>query len=158
LDLAEILLAQTVQGGAIHLRGAAHEVMHPGLEGFAVLVVPGVLGNVTVLDEHFLGVPVLGLARHPAAALEQQDLLAGRRQVVGRGAAARAAADDDHVVGRGHRLLSFMGAIESRVLSWRLLLARRWTSHEHRRGTRLQSVSVLAGRQGRWWFAEALAV
>ena len=43
--------------------------------------------------------PVLRLAGQPVAALEQQDALAGRRQPVGERAAARAAADDDHVVG-----------------------------------------------------------
>ena len=42
--------------------------------------------------------PVLRLARQPVAALEQQDALAGRRQVAGERAAAGAGADDDHVV------------------------------------------------------------
>ena len=44
--------------------------------------------------------PVLDLARDVVAALEQQDALAGRRQLVGERAAAGAAADDDDVVVR----------------------------------------------------------
>jgi hypothetical protein len=39
--------------------------------------------NLTI-DEHLFGVPVLSLARHPAAEFEQQDLLARRGQVVAR--------------------------------------------------------------------------
>jgi hypothetical protein len=37
--------------------------------------------NLTI-DEHLSGVPVLRLARHPAAEFEQQNYLARRRQVV----------------------------------------------------------------------------
>jgi hypothetical protein len=39
--------------------------------------------NLTI-DEHLFGVPVLRLARHPAAEFEQQELLTRRRQVVAR--------------------------------------------------------------------------
>src|SRR5262249_495046 len=95
-EFAKILLAQSVESRTGHLRGAAYEVMHSRLEGLAVLVVPDVGGDVTVVDEHLLRTPVLRLPRHPAAAFEQQDLLAGRRQMVGQGATTRTAANDDH--------------------------------------------------------------
>ncbi len=64
---------------------------------FPVLVVPGVRGDVAVLDEHVLGEPVLRLARQPVAPLEQEDPLAGARQRAGERAAAGARPDDDHV-------------------------------------------------------------
>ena len=41
-QLAEVLLAQAVQRGAVELRGAADEVVHLRLEGLAVAVVPRV--------------------------------------------------------------------------------------------------------------------
>ena len=54
--------------------------------------------HVAAVDEHVLCEPVLGLARQPVAALEQQDALARRRQPMYERAPAGAAADDDHVV------------------------------------------------------------
>src|SRR5262249_39455568 len=104
-----ILFAQTVQGRTVHLGGAADAIVHARLERLAVLVVPGVFGYITVLDEHLFGVPVLRFARHPAAAFEQQDLLAGRCQVISQRAAAGAAANDDDIVGSRHGLLLLHG-------------------------------------------------
>ena len=97
-ELAEVLFAQTVQRRAVELRRAADAVVHLRLEGLAVAVVPGVRRDVAVLDEHVRGGPVLRLARQPVAALEQQDPLARGSQMPRERAAARAAADDDHVV------------------------------------------------------------
>ena len=97
-QLAEVLLAQAVQRGAVELRGAADAVVHLRLERLAVLVVPGVRRHVAVVDEHVVGLPVLRLARQPVAALEQQDALARRGEVADERAAAGAAADDDDVV------------------------------------------------------------
>ena len=107
LEFAEILFAQAVQRRAIHLGGAAHEVVDAGLKGLAVLVTPSVAGDIAVLDEHLFGAPVLGFALQPVAALEQQDALARRSQVTGQRAAAGAAADDDDViVSIAHEILS----------------------------------------------------
>ena len=97
--LAEVLLAQTVERRAVELRGAADEVMDLRLERLPLRVVPGVLRDVAVVDEDVLREPVRRLARQPVAALQQQDPLARRCQVAGQGAAARARADDDDVVG-----------------------------------------------------------
>ena len=97
-ELAEVLLAQPVERRAVQLGRAADEVVDTGLERLALVVVPGVGRDVAVVHEHVVGRPVLRLAREPVAALEQQDPLAGRREVAGERAAARAGADDDHVV------------------------------------------------------------
>jgi hypothetical protein len=64
----------------------------------AVLVIPALFCHVPLVAEDGLRVPVLELSREVAAALEQQDPLAGRREAVRERAAAGAAADDDHVV------------------------------------------------------------
>src|SRR5215469_4220862 len=70
------------------------------MERPALLVVPGFLGLVLVVDENGLAIPVVVLPRQIAATLEQQDLLAGRGQLVCERAAARTRAYDDDVVAR----------------------------------------------------------
>ena len=97
-DLVEVALAQAEEDRAVELRVAAHEVLLVGAEGVAVLVDPLLAGEVALLEEHLLGVPVLGLARQVAAALEQQDALAGGGEAMCERAAARPRADDDDVV------------------------------------------------------------
>jgi hypothetical protein len=57
--------------------------------------------DIATVDEYLGGVPVLGLARQPASALDEQNALARRGQVPGQGTAAGPAADDD-VVRCGH--------------------------------------------------------
>ena len=89
---------EPVQGGAVELRLAAHVVVDARRERLALVVVPGVLGDVAVLDEDLVGVPVLDLARQPVAALEEEDPEARRGEVPGERPAAGAAADDDDVV------------------------------------------------------------
>ena len=80
-QLAEVLPAQTVQGCAVHLRGAADEVVDLRLECPPVGVVPGVRRDVAVVDEDGLRVPVQRFPFQPVAALENQDALPGRRQL-----------------------------------------------------------------------------
>ena len=109
-QLAEVLLAQPVERGAVELGGAADAVVHLRLKRLPALVVPRVRGDVAVLDEHGVRLPVLRLAREPVAALEQQDAQARGRQVADERAAARARADDDHVVGVHQRYSSSRSA------------------------------------------------
>ena len=99
LELAEVLLAEAVERRAVELRRPADEVVDLRLERLALLVVPGVLRDVAVVDEDVGGIPVLRFARKPVAALEQEDALTRGREVTREGAAARAGADDDDVVG-----------------------------------------------------------
>ena len=96
-QLAEVLRAQPVERGAVELRRAADVVVDLGLERVVVLVVPGVRRHVAVLDEDVVRLPVRRLAREPAAALEQQDPLARRREVARQRPAAGAAPDHDDV-------------------------------------------------------------
>ena len=105
-QLAEVLLPEAVQRRAVELGGAADEVVHLRLERLRGLtVVPGVLRDVAVVDEHVPGGPVLRLAREPVPALQQQDALARGSEAVHKRAAAGAAADDDDVV-VAHPLIS----------------------------------------------------
>ena len=101
---------QPVERRAVELRRAADEVVDLRLERLALVVVPGVGRDVPVVDEDVVGRPVLRLARQPVASLEQQDPLAGGREVPGERAAARAGADDDHVV-VVHRVLLRPGSV-----------------------------------------------
>ncbi len=59
--LAEVLRAEAVERGPVELRRAADEVVHLRLERLPVRVVPGVLGDVAIVDEDRLGGPVLRL-------------------------------------------------------------------------------------------------
>ena len=103
VNLAEVLLAHPVEGGAVQLGGAADEVMYLRLEeGLALDVVPLVGRDVTAIDEDVFGRPVAGLAGQPVAALEQQDALARRGEVAGERAAARPGSDHDDVVVLAH--------------------------------------------------------
>ncbi len=94
----EILLPQPEQGCAIHLGGAADEIVRARLERLFVLVIPGVLGHVAVLHEYFRGIPIRLFARQIIAPFEDENALAGRGQSEGQRAAAGAAADDNNVV------------------------------------------------------------
>src|SRR5262249_10106281 len=94
-DFAEIPLAHPQQPGPVEFGIAADEVVYARMERAALLVVPGFLGLVLVVDENGLAIPVVVLPRQIAATLEQQDLLAGRGQLVCERAAARTRAYDD---------------------------------------------------------------
>src|SRR3954465_4567509 len=82
----------------VDLRVAADEVLGVRTERDPALVIPALGRDVSLTSEHLPGVPVLGLAREVSAALEQEDVLARRREAVRERAAAGARADDDHVV------------------------------------------------------------
>src|SRR6476469_8105862 len=104
LDDAEVLGPETEQRRPVELRVAAYVVVLLRREGVAVRIRPGLVGRVLAVDEDRVGVPVVTLTGEVVASLEQQDPLAGRRQLPGERAAARATADDDDVVVLfGHR-------------------------------------------------------
>ena len=105
-QLAEILLAQPVERRSVELGGAADAVVDLRLELLAVGIAPRVGGHVAVLDEDLVGRDVLGLAREPAPAFQQQDPLARRGEMTSQRPAARAGSDDDDVV-VGHETASY---------------------------------------------------
>ena len=107
LDLAEVALAQPVKGRSVKLGRPADEVVDLGLKRLAVAVEPPVGRHVAVLHEHRFGVPVLGFAGQPIAALEYQHALAGRCQPVGKRATAGSRSHDDQVVMLGHHPVLF---------------------------------------------------
>ena len=103
LDRVEVALPEPEQDRAVDLGVAADVVVLLGGEGLAggsVGPLPGV--GVALVQPDGLGVPVLHLARHEAAALQQQHPLPGGGERVGQGAAAGSRADDDDVVVVGH--------------------------------------------------------
>src|SRR5262252_5197707 len=73
------------------------------LEWLPVAVIPGVLRDVSVVDEDGLRVPVQSLTLQPIATFENQDAFAGGRQGASQGAATGSAPDNDDVVIRWHR-------------------------------------------------------
>ena len=99
-DFPEVLLAQPEQCRAVELGVAADVVVGVGMERLPVLVLPHLLRVVFPLDVDRARAPVVLLAAHVVAALDQQDPLARRGEVIRQRAAARAGADDDHVVVR----------------------------------------------------------
>src|SRR6266702_1030234 len=117
-QLAEVALAQPEQRGAVELRVAPDVVVRVRMEFLAVLVPPLFLRAVAALEHDRLSVPVLLLARHVVAALEQQDAFAGGSEAVGQRAAARAGADDDDVVVVHARLLRSAVAIMRGAGEW----------------------------------------
>ena len=72
------------------------------MERLVVFVVPGFGGVVAIVEEDGGGVPVEFFLGEEGAALEDEDALAGAREMQGQGAAASACADDDCVVGICH--------------------------------------------------------
>src|SRR5215471_13166987 len=76
-QLPEILLAQTVQGSAVHFGGATDKVMDLRLEWFPIGVVPGFRRDISVINKYGLGVPVQGLPLQPVAAFENEDAFSG---------------------------------------------------------------------------------
>jgi hypothetical protein len=97
-DLAEVLRSEPEERGTIELGVAADVIVLLGGELVAFPVAPLLVGRVLPLQEDGGRVPVVTLARQISAPFEQQDALAGRRQLPGERPSACPAADDDDVV------------------------------------------------------------
>ena len=98
LDLPEVLRPQPEQRSTVELRVPADVVVLLGGELVALPVAPLFVSGVLPTEEDRLGFPVVALAREVAAPFEQQDALAGWRQLPGERSSACTAADDDDVV------------------------------------------------------------
>ena len=96
-QFGEVTRAQPVQRRTVEFGGAADEVVHLRLERLAVLVEPGVLGNVFPVDEDGLRIPVARLAGQEVPAFQKQDSLPRAGQGVGKRPAACPGPDNDHV-------------------------------------------------------------
>jgi hypothetical protein len=97
-QLAEVLLPEPEERGAIELGVAADPLVGVRVQLLAGLVAPLLRGLVLPLDVDGASAPVVQLARHVVAALEHQDALAGSGQAVRERAAAGTGPDDDDVV------------------------------------------------------------
>ena len=96
-QLLKILLSEPEVRGAIHFRGAAHEVVATRLKGLAMLIKPGVLRDVATLLEHLFSVPVLGFLGQPIAPFEHEHLQPAGTQMAGQGAPTGTTTDDHHI-------------------------------------------------------------
>jgi hypothetical protein len=85
----EIAAAEPGQAGAVHLGVPADPVVDAWLERLASRsVVPGLGGDVALLDEHLVRLTVLRLAGQELAAFNDQHVQPGVLQRPGQGAAA----------------------------------------------------------------------
>src|SRR5947209_8543663 len=98
MQLPKVLPAKSKQRRPIHLGRPADKVMRPRLKRLAGLVIPRVLGDVTIVAEHLRSIPVLLLTRQELTALQQEDALPRRSELVCESSPASAGADDDNVV------------------------------------------------------------
>src|SRR5262249_21597198 len=134
LHLTEVLAAKPEQRGAVELGVAADPVVRVRMEGLAVAVAPDLLRLILPREVDRPRAPVVRLAWHVVAALEEQDLLAGRGQRPRQRAAARARADDRDVVALHGP--SLPARTRGRASCRR---PRRWSGREHSRRRRTRA-------------------
>src|SRR5215207_5560459 len=96
-ELAEVLFTQPEERGAVELGVAADPVIGVGVQLGAVPSPPLFPGLVATLDIDGAGAPVVRLPGDVVAPLQDQDLLARRRQPVSQRATAGAGTDHDNV-------------------------------------------------------------
>src|SRR6185503_21102596 len=97
-NLAEVFFAQTKERRAVELCITADEIIRVRVQCLPVAIAPRLFGVVFTFEIDGASAPVILLARYVIAAFEEEDLLAGGRELVGQRAAARARTDNDHVV------------------------------------------------------------
>jgi hypothetical protein len=97
-ELSEIFLTEAHQRRPVKLGVPADEVVGTGMKGFPPVVVPRFPDVVLPVGDDGLGVPVVLLPRNVPAPLDEEDLLARRREAIGQGPTAGARSDDDDVV------------------------------------------------------------
>src|SRR5215204_858473 len=102
--LLKVATAEPRQTSAIHLGVPAHPVVDARLERLPGLrVIPGLGGDIALLDEHVVRLAVLRFPRHELATLDDQHIHAGVLECPGKGAATHAGADDHDI--SGYRVL-----------------------------------------------------
>src|SRR5262249_2103105 len=122
LELAEVLLAQAIERGAVELRRTAHEVVHLRLERSSLAVVPGVRRHVAVVEEDLLRQPVLRLPAAPLPPPAPPEPAFRPPGGPGARASARAGSDDDDVVA----LHQYCPIISGRMIRAAASIRARW--------------------------------
>src|SRR5262249_46032937 len=96
-NLAEVFFTKAEQRGTVEFRIAADVIVGMGMELFAVLVMPHLLGLVFPFEVYRAWIPVVFLSWYVAAAFKKKNPFPCRRKLMGQGAAAGAGADNDHI-------------------------------------------------------------
>jgi len=97
LDDTKVFGAHAKHRRAVHLGLAAHEIRLLRVERLAVLILPGLLGVVAVVQEDSGCIPVELLLRHERAALQDENVLARLGEVQGQCSSTRPGAYDNRV-------------------------------------------------------------
>src|SRR5262245_1362588 len=97
-ELAEVFFAKAKEGGAVEFGVAADVIVCVRVKLFAVAVAPRLTGLIAAFQIDDARIPVVFLAGHIAAALKNQDALAGSGKLVGERAAAGSRTNDDYIV------------------------------------------------------------
>jgi hypothetical protein len=96
-EFPEVFLAQAEQSGAVELRVATDVIVRVRVKFLAVFVAPQLLRLILALDVDGARAPVVLLARHVVAPLEDQNALAGAGQGIGERSTSGAGTYDDYV-------------------------------------------------------------
>jgi hypothetical protein len=97
LNHAEVFGPHAKHGSAVDFGLAAHKVRLLRMERFAVLVLPGFLGVVAIVEENGGRIPVEFFLGHERAALEDEDFLPRLGQVQGQRSPSRPSANHNRV-------------------------------------------------------------
>src|SRR5260370_8381774 len=117
-DLLEVALAQPEERGAVELGVAGDVIIRGRMERLALAVAPLFMSVVACLFDYGQTAPVVLLPGDIIAAFDQEDSLAGGRQLIRQRATTRAGAyDDDVVVSILCHVRSFADSSQSRSVN-----------------------------------------
>ena len=110
---AKVFRAHAKEGCAVDLGLSTHEVGLLRMQVFPILVLPGLLGVIAIIQENRGGVPVQFFLWHERSAFEDQDLLASLRKMERKRSATRAGSNYDRVIGSAHGVMMRIGSMRS---------------------------------------------
>src|SRR4029450_4545122 len=97
LDLFEISLSQSEEGGAVDLCIAPNPISGLRMERLPFTILPNFIGMIAVLDKDRFGIPVFFLLRQKGAAFQDEDAFPTRSKPLRASAPTRPGADNDNV-------------------------------------------------------------
>ena len=97
LDLFEISLSQSEEGGAVDLRIAPNPVGGLRMERLPFAILPNFIGMIAILDKDRFGIPVFFLLRQKGAAFQDENAFPTRSKALRESAATGPGADNDNV-------------------------------------------------------------